>query len=344
MEEKEDIITIDFKALFKILWKERLWILLVSSVFTLGGIWYAFTALEEFVSEGKLLPEVNTGSSGKLNGLAGLAALGGFDLSGATNSEAIRPDLYPDILRSTPFFLTLFKQVIVTKEGIKLNFEKYYHTVIEKNEPIEEKKLEYFKAKPSGVLVLNRLNELRIEDLRNRIVAKIDKKTGILTISVKMPDPIVAGDVAKFSIDYLTEYITDYRTEKARKEVDFIGEKVAASKGKFYASQEKKAKYSDQFAAPTIRLQTADVQRERIEADYKISSTFYNELLKKYEEAKIKLQQETPVFKVYEPPVAPTLKSEPKRAIIILISSIVGCFFGFVLSLLKNGNFKSIIK
>ncbi len=80
MEEKEDIITIDFKALFKILWKEKLWILLITSIFTLGGICYAFTAREEFVSEGKLLPEISGGSGNSLGGLANLIGVGGFEL------------------------------------------------------------------------------------------------------------------------------------------------------------------------------------------------------------------------------------------------------------------------
>jgi uncharacterized protein involved in exopolysaccharide biosynthesis len=336
MEEKEDIITIDFKALFKILWKEKLWILLISSVFTLGGIWYAFTVREEFVSEGKLLPEISGGTGSGFGGLANLVGIGGFELGMKNNTDAIRPDLYPDVLHSTPFFLSLLKQEIITKDGARWNFEKYYHKAIEENQTIENKKLQYFKGKPVGVIVLNRLSELRINDLRERITASIDKKSGVISISVKMPDPVAAATIAKFSIDYMTEYVTDYRTEKARKEVDFLGEKVAASKGKFYATQEKKAKYSDQFAAPTIRLQTADVQRERIESEYKISSTFYNELLKKYEEAKIKLQQDTPTFIVLEPPVAPNEKSEPQKVIIILLFSFVGGITSVLVIFIKS--------
>jgi uncharacterized protein involved in exopolysaccharide biosynthesis len=316
--QQEDTLTIDFKALFKIL-RSKKWIIMgISLLFTFVGAWYAFTAQEEFISQGKILPEIQGGNSSPLGGLANLVGIGGFELGMKNNTDAIRPDIYPDILKSTPFFLELFKQTIITKDGDKISFMKFYHSQIEENEVIEKNKIVYFKGKPSGVILLNKIDEQRIKNLKERINASIDKKSGIISISVKMPDPVVAACIARFSIDYITDYVTDYRTEKARKEVDFLGEKVALSKGKFYATQEKKAKYSDQFAAPTIRLQTADVQRERIESEYKISASFYNELLKKYEEAKIKLQQETPVFKVYEPPVVPTLKSEPKRSLIII--------------------------
>ena len=144
-----------------------------------------------------------------------------------------------------------------------------------------------------------------------------------------MPDPVMAAGIAKYAMKYLTDYVTDYRTEKSKQDVDFLGRKVAAARGEFYGDQARKARYADQFAAPTIRLQAADIQRERLESEYKMSSTVYNELLKKFEEAKIKLQQETPVFQILEPPVAPTLKSEPKKAIILLASAFLGFFLSF---------------
>lgn len=145
-------------------------------------------------------------------------------------------------------------------------------------------------------------------------------------------------------MDYLTEYVTEYRTVKAKKDLDFLADKVAAARGKFYTKQSQKAQYADQFQAPTIRLQSADIQRERIESEYRISSSFYNELLKKYEEAKIKLQQETPVFQILEPPVAPTQKSEPKKAVILLAFAVVGGLISTIMALLVRKNYKQVFQ
>ena len=71
-ESNEDIISINFKAFFAILWKEKISLLAMVLVFGAIGLWYAFSKPEEFVSEGKILPEVQS-QSGKLGGLAGLA-------------------------------------------------------------------------------------------------------------------------------------------------------------------------------------------------------------------------------------------------------------------------------
>jgi uncharacterized protein involved in exopolysaccharide biosynthesis len=342
-EEQDDIITIDFKAFFRILRKEWWVIVLITGLIIAAGGWYAFTAREEFVSEGRILPEMSGGGGSSLGGLANLVGIGGFELGLKNGTDAIRPDLYPDIIQTTPFFLNLFDQGVITKTGDSLSFESYYHQAIEEDKAPEEIDTKLFKGKPEGIIVVNRVTEERIEDLKERISGNIDKKSGVINITVKMPDPVVAAGLARYVMKYLTDYVTEYRTEKSKQEVDFLGRKVAAARGEFYSDQARKARYADQFAAPTIRLQSADIQRERLESEYKLSSTVYNELLKKYEEAKIKLQQETPVFQILEPPVAPTLKSEPKKSIILLASAFLGFFLAIIIALVIRKNYKKVL-
>lgn len=343
MEESNKTITLDIKGLFDLIWINKILIVLITTVFIIVGAIYAFTAKEEYVAVGKILPEVsNSGSGGSLGGLANLVGIGGFELGLKNNTDAIRPDLYPDVLKSTPFFLALFNEKLINLNGDSLKFEEFYHINIEDNEESSEASLKLYKGKPESVIVLNRLTNDRIKNLQQRITGSIDKQSGMISISVKMPDPVIAAQIADYAMKYLTSYVTSYRTKKLLKEVDFLGSKVAAAKGEFYQDQSRKAQYSDQFASATIRLKSADIQRERIESDYKLSSSLYNELLKKYEEAKLKLQQETPIFQILEPPVAPTNKSEPRKSIILIISAIVGAIFGLLVILFIKGNYKKV--
>lgn len=341
--EQEDIITIDFKALFKVLWKEKWLIIAITLLFTIGGTWYAFTAREEFVSEGKILPEVTSGGNSSLGGLANMIGIGGFELGLKNNTDAIRPDLYPAVIESTPFYLELLNQNFQTKNGNYILFEKFYNLKIENNNKAEPEFLIKFKANPKGIIIVNRITEERIKDLKSRINASIDKKSGLITISVKMPDPVLAAEISKFAMGYLTEYVTNYRTEKLKQEVDFLGQKVASAKGEYYKDQSRKASYADQFYAPTIRLQSADIQRERLESQYKMSSNVYSELLKKFEEAKIKLQQETPIFQILDPPVVSNLKSEPKKSLIILGAAFIGVLMSFLIVIMSKGNYKTFL-
>jgi uncharacterized protein involved in exopolysaccharide biosynthesis len=341
MEQESDIIRIDFKEFFKVLKKEKWIILAITSLFTVLGAFYAFSLKEEFVSEGKILPEASGKSSG-LGQYAGLAALAGIDLGSSTGgSDAIRPDLYPDVLNSTDFFLQLLTEKFNDKKNKEWLFSEYYlNEIIDGKIKKEDQKLNFPKSK--NYIALNRQTEKNIADLKKRITCSYDKKTGVIGISVKMPDPVIAANIASFSMKYLTDYIINYRTEKQKRNLDFLAERLSSAKGKYYNTQSKKATYTDQMPLGALRLQSADLQRERIESDYKISSTFYNTLLQKYEEAKLQMQQETPVIQILESPVVPNLKSEPKKGIIVIISFILGFFISIIISLFIHNNLKKI--
>jgi uncharacterized protein involved in exopolysaccharide biosynthesis len=344
MEEEKDIISIDFSAFFKIIWKEKVWVVLITLLFALGGIYYALTAREEFVSTGKILPEYQS-KAGGLSQFAGLASLAGVDLSSAAGggSDAVRPDLYPDVLKSTPFFLELLKIKVRTKDNKEMLFSQFYDTFVLDNK-IEEKDTKIKFPTSNQYIAVSYQTEKNLKDLRERISAVIDKKTGLITVTVKLPDPVVATLITDYGMNFLTNYITNYRTEKSKRDLNFLAERLDAAKGKYFNNQAKKAQYSDQYQLSMMKLQAADLQRERIESEYKISSNFYNTLLQKYEEAKLKVQQETPVIKVLEPPVVPNKRSEPKRTIIVLIATFLGGIFGIVFGLIRKKNYKLVIK
>lgn len=344
MEEEKDIVSIDFNAFFKIVWKEKIWVALITLLFAIGGIYYALTAREEFVSTGKILPEYQS-KAGGLSQFAGLASLAGVDLSSAAGggADAVRPDLYPDVLKSTPFFLELLKIKVRTKDNKEMLFSQFYDIFVLDND-IEEKNTKINFPTSNQYIAVSYQTEKNLKDLRERISGVIDKKTGLITVTVKLPDPVVATIITDYSMNFLTNYITNYRTEKSKRDLNFLAERLDAAKGKYFNNQAKKAQYSDQYQLSMMKLQAADLQRERIESEYKISSTFYNTLLQKYEEAKLKVQQETPVIKVLEPPVVPNKRSEPKRAIIVLMATFLGGIFGVIFGLIRKKNYKLVIK
>ncbi len=341
MEEQDDSININFKVFFQILWKEKLIILLVTALFTAGGIYYAFTAREEFISEGKILPEVS-GKGGGMGSLSGLADLAGVSMGDMSSSDAIRPDLYPEVLKSTPFFLELLKMKVNNKEGKSIPFEDYYKATFK--DELEGIKENDYKIKSEGepYVVLTKKQAFIIKDLRKRIIATSDKKTAIMSFSVKFPDPVVAANVATLSMAYLTDYVTTYRTQKVKKDLNFLENRLAEAKGKYYSTQERKAQYSDQYQLPNIRLKAADIQRERIESQYSISQAMYNELVRQYEQAKIKVQQETPVFKVLEPASVPVKRSEPQRVVIVLLALMSGLILSIIGALFRKKNYSKI--
>jgi uncharacterized protein involved in exopolysaccharide biosynthesis len=350
-QQNEDIISIDFRAFFSIIKKEFKRISIVTLLFIVVGSIYAFSLKNEFSSEGKILPELSSKSNklGGLSSLSGLAGLAGVNLDNLSSTEAIRPDLYPDIVNNTPFYLHLLKQKVTTKEGEIMSFETYYKKESESKSWFGKffssdstKKALFIAPKDSNIITLSQKQFYTIESLQKRIGASYDKKTGVISISVKMPDPVVAAVVARLTMNYITEYVTKYRTEKSRQDLVFLQDRVREARGRYYGEQSRKAQYTDQ--TKYIALQTADLQRERIESDYKVSTSVYNNLLAQLEQAKIKVQEETPVLQVLNPPQVPIKKSEPVRSILLIIYAFLGGIVGVLWAVFRKGNYKNILK
>jgi uncharacterized protein involved in exopolysaccharide biosynthesis len=367
-EEKE--LSIDFKALYNLALSFKWILLLVSFVFGLITAVFVFNKPNEYTSTTSVMPELESTGLGKgLSKYAGLASLAGVNLSDMAGSDAVRPDLYPNVINNTTFFLYLLKQKVKLSNGKEVKFEEFYYNAyeidleeeIDYSKPGTKKEVGFFDTirnvlgiglppintslrKKGEFVFLSKTKGEVIEDLMKKVSANMDKKTGIISVSAEFPDPMVSAQVAKISMDYLTTFVTNYRTEKAKIDADFLAERLKEAKGKYYNTQARKAQYSDQFAAPTIRLQSADIQRERIESDYRVTSSFYQELLQQYETAKLKVQQETPVFKTLQQPVVPFKKSGPPRVIVVLFSLFFGLVLALFVVLLKNERYKNVLK
>jgi uncharacterized protein involved in exopolysaccharide biosynthesis len=333
MEQRTETIQINVLSIWRILKKEK-WVLMGFTIlFGLIGVIYSLSLKEEFISSGKILPEVQSKNS--MGQFAGLAALAGVDLASvAGSSDAIRPELYPDVLKSSEFFMALLNQKIKDKNGKEIIFYEYYmNEVVGKKTKTEDQKINHPKSENYNSL--SKQTEKNIRDLSKRITCNYDKKVGLITISAKMPDPVVAASLASASMNYLTEYIINYRTKKQKDDIAFLEEKLFESKSRLHSTQSAKANYGDQMPLKALRLQSADLQRERIESDYKISSTVYNSLLQKYEEAKFRLQQETPVIQVLEKPMVTNFRSEPSRTFIVIGFLFAGLFFSLAFTFIR---------
>lgn len=106
---------IDLIALSGYLWKKRRFFIKCCGIATVAGLIIAFSIPKEFTTTVKLAPET-TDATSKMSNLGGLAAMAGIDLGSASGQDALSPNLYPDIVHSTPFLLELFPEKVTDKE------------------------------------------------------------------------------------------------------------------------------------------------------------------------------------------------------------------------------------
>jgi uncharacterized protein involved in exopolysaccharide biosynthesis len=328
-EQESDEIEIRLSDIVQFLKNSRRSILIGGLVGLLIGTLYAFSKPNVYTSQVSVMPEIQGKGSGNLGGLGSLAGLAGINIDNLGAQDAIRPDLYPNVLQSMPFALYLLRQPVYSATlGKRLLFETYIHETgktwfagVFGSERSTEKIGSKSVADPRLIELTKEQNDL-VEDIQSTVTAVYDKKTGILTISAIEAEPVVAAAVAQNSLGYLTNYITTYRTEKSRRQVDFLRRQVAEAKSRYQSSEYTLSSYRD--SNRSVYLNTAKIEEQRLQADYLLTQSVYNELSKQLEQAKIKVQEETPVFKTLEPPAVPIQKSGPKRSIIMVICAVAG--------------------
>lgn len=308
--------------------------------FGILGVLYAFTAQNEFESKAVVLPEIASSSAlGKMGGLGALAGLAGIDISQMSSTEAIRPDLYPSITQSLPFALYLLEQKVYISSSKKTITLQAYFESLDKNwlsKFLDSKEQEKPKLDPrqfSRAVEITKKQETWVKQIQQRVITSFDRKTGIITINTKMPDPVVAATVAGLSVEYIKEYVTNYRTDKARKQLVFLQKQADEAKTRYQNSEAALAGYRDRNSF--LVMNSAKVAEQRLQSEFMLAQNVYNGLVQQYEQAKIRVEEETPVFKMLEPPKIPLKKSEPKRLIIITIFTLLGIFLGLLIQVYK---------
>jgi uncharacterized protein involved in exopolysaccharide biosynthesis len=288
------------------------------------GIGVSFLIPKEFTSSAKILPEYSADIKG--GNLGALASLAGVSLG--DNSDAIRPDLYPDILQSRPFLLQLLTTPLPTEADTLALL-----TILlgdDEIQPFTKAQI----ARADSVLTLTEEQEDVFEDISKRISASNDKLTGILTIEIELPDPVMAAAVTNLAVNYLKTFVADYRTTKESDKVRFLQKQLAESKGRYQRSEYALNAYRDRNQNTFSNV--ARIEEQRLQSDYLQAQTIYNGLTQQLEAARLQLQEDSPVLKILEPPMIANKKSKPKRLFYAIGFGIVGGFIALAFILFKK--------
>ncbi len=346
LQNNDAEMTIDISKMFKVISRKKWTILIVTIISALLGIFIAINIPNEYASQVQILPELESkDAAGGLSKFKSLAGLAGVDLGSLSSTEAVRPDLYPNILQSTPFlmdvlnmkvFVAKYKRSMTMSAFLEENRKQELTTKIfgESNEKDKDMPVINPKNIPFETIHLDKKQDELIKDLQKRVGATLDKKTGVINISAKMQDPVIAATIVRYSQDYLTEYVVKYRTEKTLKDIKFLEERSNEAKRRYDNALYSYSSYQDRNKGLFLNIAKDEGKKMQYEVD--LSYNLYSELAKQLEEAKIKVHRETPIFKVLEPAQIPVKKSEPKRSVMVLGFAFLGLILSVIFVLARN--------
>ena len=322
---------IDLIELAKRLWGERKFLFKCSGIAIVVGLVVAFSIPKEYSTTVMLAPETSDPSK-KMGNLGGLAAMAGINLGASVGSDAISPDLYPDVVQSIPFLLELFPVQVESEKGdysstlykymdedqksawwsyvIKAPF-KLLGVVKDLFSNEEEKNI-------MGLSSFHLTEEQSdvIEDLQERISASVDKKTSVITVSVQMQDPLISANITQIVLEKLQGYITNYRTQKVKQDLEFTEKVFSEARESYYKAQRAYAAFED--ANKNIISASYRTEQERLKNEMTLTFNVYNTLAQKLEQDKLRVQEQTPVYTIIQPATVPLKAASPKKPLILI--------------------------
>jgi uncharacterized protein involved in exopolysaccharide biosynthesis len=350
VQESDEIDLVD---LIRKLWVKRKFILKVTAVFLLIGLFIALFSPVEYTASCTVVPQSGEDKSG---GLGGVAAMMGVNLGTAMMTEGtLSPEIYPEIVKSVPFTREIMQTPIVTEKSNGKPVTLYAYYTDKQYQPKnvlgsikkytvglpglilgsirKEKPAEGFAGPADSVAVysLNKEEKKAYDAIQGALQVSTNPKEGYVTISYSFPEAKPAAEITNQLYRTLEKYVASFKSEKLEDNLQFVEESYETARQDFLKAQSRLAAFQD--ANRALATATARATERRLQSEFDIAFSVYNELAKQREQARIAVKENQTILSLVNPAVVPSEKSAPRRSIILIgflfLGIIIAC--GWVL-------------
>ena len=332
--EEQPQSSIDFRKIFKDMRKYKKRYILVMVITFVVVAFFSLGIPNYYKCTVKLSPELSGSKS--VAGLAAMASSFGVNLSN-NSTEALFPTLYPELVNSKDFKISLFHVPVTIeakkKGGVPRTMSYYDYLLNEQKSPWWSKVLAApFKllgrilSPPKGdEMVSDTLDPFRltkdqaniVKAIDNKVVCDVDKKTMLITIQVTDQNPVICAVMADSVKCRLQEFITDYRTSKARVDLEYNKMISQEAKERYEKARKEYSRYVD--ANNNVILQTVRQRQIDLENELQIQYNAYMQVASQVLAAEAKVQEETPAFTTLQSATVPVRKAGPSRSKICIV-------------------------
>ena len=335
---------IDLIALLKTVFLARRFVVKTTILFAVFGVILALISPVKYSASSTFVPQLSEGRTN--SSLGGLASLAGINLSAIMGSQPqeIPPSLYPQIAESIPYQLALLEAKVGSNDT---SFRNY---ILDQNDVAILPLLKKYTIGLPGLLFNKKtdnneptdssLFQVSEEDkdlfafVAQVLSIEVDEQEGLVSISVELADRMVAAQLAQAATDLLQSNIIAFKSQSARNNLDFIERQYESKQQEFEQIQDSIAIFKDQNLNITSSLYQN--QLSRLESQFTVTSSVFQELAGQVEQAKIQVNKDTPIFTIIEPVSVPLERSKPKRSMMVIIWTFLGGVFSVVWILVKS--------
>ena len=328
MEQTEQNYSkISIAQLIRLAWADRRMLALYCMISAIIGIAFAFSIPRIYKSQVMLAPEeVENGLNSNISSLASMV---GLDM-GISSSDAIYPEIYPDMMHSTKFLVSMFDIQVKSKDG-KINtslcdylahYQKssWFLWPMKLLKPRKEEGM--VKGKKVNPYWLTKAESDVAKNIDGSITCLVDKKTNVITITAQAQDPLVARTIAEAARKRLQQFITEYRTTKAKQDLKYVTRLCEEAKAQYVKARREYGAYSD--ANQDLLLQSAKSTQDDLENDMQLKYNIYTQVMQQLQMAEAKVQERTPAFTIIQNATVPYRHSNTPKIFILAVFIVLG--------------------
>ncbi len=205
---------IDLLELFLIVWKKRLFVVTLTSIFAIASVFYALSLPDVYTSKSLLAPANKEETiSSRLGGMSGLAGLAGVNLSqsnASTSQEAI------ERVKSFEFFSNYFLPNIKLENLLAVKEWTPESETIIYNDGLFDVKKNNWNTKPS--------DQTAYRQYINIFGINVDDETGFVTFTVDHQSPEIAKKWLDIIIYNINESMREIDKTDAQNAINFLNE------------------------------------------------------------------------------------------------------------------------
>lgn len=336
---KEKKNSINFRDLFNVLWAKKVRLIITISLAAVIAIIYSKSLPPFYSVRVKLAPELssNMGSGGST--LSSIMKSLGRGVSSNQEGDAILPNLYPDLMTSQLFLVSLFDIPVESRDGvIKTTYYDYLSKYQKRpwwsgfvhsltswipsfdgdDDTASDAKVVQKKKNQEIIPNALTLNQEGIaKTIAGKVKCEVDKKTFVITITVTDQDPVICATVADSVRERLQNFITDYRTKKARIEYEHLLIETEKARADYEEAKEKVAAFND----ANWDLVDADflLERQALQNELQLNFSVYSTINSQLVLARAKVDEARPAFTVLDGANVPLKPEGPKKKGIVIM-------------------------
>ena len=290
---------IDLRELFSVLWNGKKLIIGITAIFALVSVFYALSIPNQYRATALVSPAEGSGGglSGALGQLGGLASLAGVSIGGGESSEA---QVAQEIMRSRGFIEEFISENNLAVEVFAAEGWDMGSNQLEINSDIYDvDSLLWVRDAPAGKTAEPSGWEL-FKNFSGMFSVSEDKKTGMVSISVEYFSP----ELAKEWVDRLVIGINQHMQSRKLEKVNI-----------------------------NIQYLEAQIQKTSIAEMREVFYTIIEEQIKSKMLAEASPEY---AFVTVSPAMVPEEKSQPKRALICILGTLLGGMLATLIVLVRH--------